>query len=145
MVYDFHKSTVRRIGKAAVLAALFVTAGCSNKTQAVNKTGPVTFVYGRPGSVTDFDLHKEITLNNSCAIDKVFEPLVSFDSNGKIINWLAESYTISSDGLTYTFVLRSGLKFSNGKDVTADDAVFSIQRHLKKGGPLEISAKVADV
>ncbi|MGV2795105.1 ABC transporter substrate-binding protein, partial [Clostridium perfringens] len=46
------------------------------------------------------------------------------------------------DGLTYTFVLRDGLKFSNGNAVTAEDAVFSLQRHLEVGGPLAISAKV---
>ncbi|WP_040949750.1 ABC transporter substrate-binding protein [Gorillibacterium massiliense] len=101
-----------------------------------------TFTYARPASVTSFDLHNQITANNAFAIDKIFEPLVAFDSDGKIVDWLAKSHEISADGLTYTFVLRDGLKFSNGKDVTAEDAVFSIQRHLKVGGPLEISAKI---
>lgn len=58
------------------------------------------------------------------------------------MDWLAKSHNISDDGLTYTFVLRDGLKFSNGTDVTAEDAVFSLERHLKVGGPLAISAKV---
>ncbi|MBJ8193029.1 ABC transporter substrate-binding protein, partial [Bacillus cereus] len=52
---------------------------------------------------------------------------------------------ISANGLTYTFVLRDGLKFSDGKGVTAEDAVFSIQRHLNVGGPLAIAAQVASL
>lgn len=102
-----------------------------------------TFVYGRPASVTSLDLHSQITSNNAFAIDKIFEPLVSFDSSGKIVDWLAESHNISEDGLTYTFVLQDGLLFSNGEKVTAADAVFSLQRHLDAGGPLAIAAKVA--
>nr|WP_274528936.1 ABC transporter substrate-binding protein [Paenibacillus piscarius] len=104
-----------------------------------------TFVYGRPASVTSFDLHNQITSNNAFAIDKVFESLVAFDSKGEITDQLAQSHTISEDGLTYTFVLRDGLKFSNGTPVTAADAVFSLERHLKVGGPLAISAKVDTV
>ncbi|OWA34025.1 peptide ABC transporter substrate-binding protein [Saccharibacillus sp. O16] len=104
-----------------------------------------TFTYARPAAVTSFDLHNEITANNAFAIDKVFEPLVSFDKDGKIVDWLAKSHEVSADGLTYTFVLRDGLKFSDGKDVTAKDAVFSLNRHLKVGGPLEISAKIGSV
>ncbi len=104
-----------------------------------------TFVYGRPASVTSFDLHKQITANNAFAIDKVFESLVAFDSKGEIVDWLAKSHSISEDGLTYTFELRDGLKFSNGTDVTAEDAVFSLNRHLQVGGPLAIAAKVDSV
>lgn len=100
------------------------------------------FVYGRPASVNSLDLHTQITSNNAFAIDKIYESLVSFNSDGEIVDWLAESHDISEDGLTYTFVLREGLKFSNGNKVTAEDAAFSIQRHLDLGGPLAIAAQV---
>lgn len=148
------------LGTIAVLL-LGLIAGCSgaknsgtnqnaqeNTNQGAN-TGKAaeggTFVYGRPASVTSLDLHNQITANNAFAIDKVFEPLVAFDSKGEIVDWLAKSHSISDDGLTYTFELRDGLKFSNGADVTAEDAVFSLQRHLKVGGPLAIAAKVDTV
>ncbi|MGZ7441965.1 ABC transporter substrate-binding protein [Paenibacillus sp. TH7-28] len=153
------------LGLSAILLLVLV-AGCSgaknaadqnngtqqNTNQSAEQSGnskePAaggTFVYGRPASVTSFDLHNQITANNAFAIDKVFESLVSFDSNGKIIDWLAKSHNVSDDGLTYTFVLRDGLKFSNGTDVTAEDAVFSLKRHLEVGGPLAIAAKVDSV
>lgn len=103
----------------------------NNNTSSANEEQPAkggTFVYGRPASVNSLDLHKQITSNNAFAIDKIFESLVTFNSEGEIVDGLAESHTISEDGLTYTFVLRQGLKFSNGQEVTVEDAVFSIQR-----------------
>ncbi|OMG01045.1 peptide ABC transporter substrate-binding protein [Paenibacillus sp. FSL R7-0337] len=159
---------MRKTAGLGTLAVLFVSllAGCSGSanpadssngtkastapaaTESASTAEPATggtFVYGRPASVTSFDLHNQITSNNAFAIDKVFESLVAFDSKGEITDQLAASHTISEDGLTYTFVLRDGLKFSNGTPVTAEDAVFSLQRHLKVGGPLAISAKVDTV
>lgn len=117
------------------------SASASNSASELPAAGG-TFTYARPASVTSLDLHNQITANNAFAIDKVFEPLVAFDSEGKIVDWLAKSHEISPDGLTYTFVLRDGLKFSNGQEVKAEDAVFSLQRHLDVGGPLAIAAKV---
>lgn len=167
MVKD-KSSSLRKSFWIATIAVLLVAlvAGCSGSNnspdqnkgaqpstnqganESANTGEPVaggTFVYGRPASVTSLDLHNQITANNAFAIDKVFESLVAFDSKGEIVDWLAKSHNISEDGLTYTFVLRDGVKFSNGNDVTAEDAVFSIERHLKVGGPLAIAAKVDSV
>lgn len=104
-----------------------------------------TFTYARADSTTSFDLHQEITENNAFAIDKVFESLVTFDNDGNIIDWLAESHEISDDGLVYTFTLQDGLKFSDGTAVTAEDVRFSIERHLEVGGSLPIEADVESV
>ena len=51
--------------------------------------------------------------------------------------WLAQGHTVSTDGKTWTFALRPGVKFSDGKPVTADDVVFSIKRAAgDANGPL---------
>ena len=65
------------------------------------------------------------------AIDLMFTGLVQLDDNLKVYGELAQSYTVSSDGLTWTFKLRPNIKFNDGNPITADDVVFSIDRALK--------------
>ena len=56
--------------------------------------------------------------------------LVKLSNDAKALPGLAESWTISDDGTTYTFKLRDGLKFSNGRDLTTDDVKYSFERLL---------------
>lgn len=58
----------------------------------------------------------------------VFEGLVRVDRDGAIVPALAESWQVSEDGLTLTFELRSGVKFHDGSDFTADDVVAKLER-----------------
>lgn len=57
-----------------------------------------------------------------------FEPLLIVDSENKIQPGQAEKYEVSEDGLTYTFHLRDGLKWSDGTPLTANDFVYSWKR-----------------
>lgn len=57
-----------------------------------------------------------------------FETLLMFDKENNIIAGQAETYDVSEDGLTYTFHLRDGLKWSDGTDLTAEDFVYSFKR-----------------
>lgn len=59
-----------------------------------------------------------------------FEGLMRIDSEGNVVCAAAADCKVSSDGLTYTFTLRDGLKWSDGSDCTADDFVFGIERAL---------------
>ena len=61
-------------------------------------------------------------------IQQLFDGLVQFDKNLNIIPAIAKSWKISPDGLTYTFYLREGVKFHNGREVTAEDFVYSMTR-----------------
>jgi ABC-type transport system substrate-binding protein len=56
--------------------------------------------------------------------------LVKLQDPGTPIPALAESWTVSDDGTIYTFKLREGLKFSNGRDLTAEDVKYSFERLL---------------
>lgn len=56
----------------------------------------------------------------------IYSGLMRLDEKGKLIPDLAESYTISDDGLTYTFTLKDNLTWHDGKQLTARDVVFTI-------------------
>jgi peptide/nickel transport system substrate-binding protein len=68
--------------------------------------------------------HGYLVYDTLFAIDEKFEPKPQ----------MADSHTVSPDGLTYTVKLRSGLKWHDGKPVTAADAVASIQRWSRRDG-----------
>ena len=58
----------------------------------------------------------------------VYSGLMRKTPEGKLIPDLAESYTVSADGTIYTFIIKNNAKFHNGKNVTADDVVFTIEK-----------------
>lgn len=60
----------------------------------------------------------------------IYSGLVTLKDDGTIAPQLAQSYDVSQDGLTYTFHLRQGLKFSDGTPLTANDAAYSLNRVL---------------
>src|SRR5437773_7579660 len=67
------------------------------------------------------------------------------DNPPKLEPWLAESHTVSPDGLTYTFTLRRGAKFHDGAEITAEDVRYSAERilALKKGAAALLSTMIA--
>ncbi|WP_105428680.1 ABC transporter substrate-binding protein [Neorhizobium sp. T6_25] len=66
-----------------------------------------------------------------------YDRLVRLDINdtSKITPDLAESWTVSDDGLTYTFKIKSGLKFASGNPITAEDVAYSFERSVMIDGP----------
>lgn len=65
----------------------------------------------------------------------LYDSLVWPDAQAGVKPWIAESWTASDDGKTWTFKLRSDLTFHDGSPLTADDVVFSMQRLLTLNGP----------
>ena len=61
---------------------------------------------------------------------QIFDGLVQFDQTLTITPALAQFWKASRDGLTWTFTLRRGVKFHHGREVTADDVVYSFTRIL---------------
>jgi peptide/nickel transport system substrate-binding protein len=58
---------------------------------------------------------------------EAYPSLVAWDKDGNVVPDLAQTWDISPDGLTYTFHLRSGLKWSDGQPLTSDDVVFTVK------------------
>ena len=72
------------------------------------------------------DPHKTVEAGTKEVLFNVFEGLVKPTSSGELIPAVAEDYSV--DGTEYTFILREGIKFHNGEDVTVEDVVYSIER-----------------
>lgn len=68
------------------------------------------------------------TVDGANTILTIFEPLLLIDENNEVIPGQAESYTVSEDGLTWTFTMRDGLKWSDGSELTAKDFEYSMKR-----------------
>lgn len=68
------------------------------------------------------------TVDGGCLAVNSFEGLMRYNAKGELEPACAESYEVSEDGLTYTFTLRDGLKWSNGDDLDATDFVYSWKR-----------------
>jgi oligopeptide transport system substrate-binding protein len=76
---------------------------------------------------------------------QVFDGLVQFDQTLTITPALAQFWTASRDGLTWTFMLRKGVRFHHGREVTADDVIYSLTRILDpkvKSGSADLFAAI---
>jgi len=63
-------------------------------------------------------------------LENVLDTLVTLDEEQNVVPSLAESWSVSEDGLTWTFNLRDGVMFSNGRELTAADVVYTFERLL---------------
>jgi peptide/nickel transport system substrate-binding protein/oligopeptide transport system substrate-binding protein len=68
------------------------------------------------------------SVDGACLAVNMFEGLYTYDKDGNLQPALAENTEVSEDGMTYTFTLRDGLKWSDGTDLTAKDFEYSWKR-----------------
>jgi peptide/nickel transport system substrate-binding protein len=78
-------------------------------------------------------------------IEHVYETLVTYDAGLNPIASLAESWDISPDGITYTFHLRQGVTFHNGRPLIATDVKYSYERVLDPATASPSSSELASV
>ena len=78
-----------------------------------------------PDFVT-FDPYYEVTAWRFKTV--IYDTVVHLSPEGVIEPWLAESFEVSDDGLSITLHMRKGVKFHNGREMTADDIIWSIDR-----------------
>jgi len=127
-----------------VIGALVLMAGCGSGSGGSSTGGSVTGgsagapVHGGNlvfAAVQDAQSMNATTVfdNNSIWIlEQIFQPLYTVTNSGKgEMPWLATGYTVSANKKTYTFTLRPGVKFSNGKPMTSADVKFSLDQNRK--------------
>ncbi len=114
--------------------AAFTFAGCSGDDETLD------LIYPFSGNINSFDPQVASTGDEFLVTENCFEGLVRCDDEGNITAGCAESWNVSSDGLTYIFNIKKGLKWYIYKsvakkmgenydpEITADDFVFALQR-----------------
>ncbi len=111
-------------------AALLAAAGLASAAGAQTKGGILRV--GNLGEPPALDAHWTTASITETLTNHIYEGLYSLDGSNRPIPMLAEGHTVSKDGLVYTFKLRQGVKFHNGKEMTAEDVVASLGRWGKQ-------------
>ena len=109
--------------KSGSIATSGSTAG---STAGGTNTAGFTVQYGSNPETLDPALNSAIDASNT--IITIFEPLLLINENNEVVGGQAESWEASEDGLTWTFTMRDGLKWSDGTDLTAKDFEYSFKR-----------------
>jgi peptide/nickel transport system substrate-binding protein len=110
-------------------------AGCRSASKGAQGTATATgvkeggsIVFGLETEPDHLDPYLATTADTRQILFNIFEGLVKPDKDGNLVPAVAEKLPeVSSDGLTYTFKIRSGIKFHNSKVVTADDIKYSLE------------------
>jgi peptide/nickel transport system substrate-binding protein len=115
---------------AVLLASLVVTAmprhAAAQATPTPKKGGTLT------AAISSDPVNLDPALSSAYStfeiLENVYNQLVDLDANLQPVPELAESWDVSADKLSYTFHLRHGVKFQNGREMVADDVVYSFER-----------------
>ena len=118
-----------------MLAMTIALSGCTGGKSKENSSSgdkKKSIVVGIQQDLDSLDPHLAVAAGTKEVLFNVFEGLVKPDVDGNLVPAVASSYEVSKDGKKYTFKLRSGVKFHNGADVTAEDVKYSIERNAGK-------------
>ncbi len=111
-----------------LLAAAFIAAAAASPALVAPAAAETVLHRGNGAEPTSLDPLKTQGNWEAQILGDIFMGLATEGPDGKVIPGAAESWTTSEDGLTWTFKLRAGAKWSDGVDVTADDFVFAWRR-----------------
>jgi peptide/nickel transport system substrate-binding protein len=129
-----HRTTTAKAVIAATALAVMAGCGSAGNSSGGADTGGSperggNLVIARTADSQSMNATTVFDNESIWIFEQIMQTLYTVTPNGKGVQpWLATSYTVSADKLAYTFTLRPGLKFSNGKPVTSADVKFSIDR-----------------
>ncbi len=111
-----------------LLAVLVLLTPVAAALSTVHAEEGVSLSIGIPSEISYVNPLRIKTMYEMIILNLIYEPLVRLNASATgIIPWLAESYEVSDDGLTYTFHLRHGVYWHDGEPVTAQDVVYTFE------------------
>ena len=114
---------------AAAAAAVLLALSAGSTFADAKKGGSMVVTY--KDDISTLDPAIGYDWQNWSMIKSLFNGLMDYKPGStELIPDLASSYELSPDGLTYTFKLRQGVKFHNGRELTADDVKYSLERTI---------------
>jgi peptide/nickel transport system substrate-binding protein len=126
---------------AATPAATLGAAGQPSPAATPQRGGAITI--GIAADPDGLDPHKTVAASTFQITRNIYDTLVQTDAQSQIQPDLASSWSATPDGLTWTFKLRDGVKFHNGRTLTSDDVKFSFER-LVSPAPGAASPRAGD-
>ena len=115
-----------------VLLVLVVVAGAATwwlyGVEEEPRVEGVVLHRGLGSDPESLDPHKARSIQAGDVLRDIGEGLLAYSPSGELIPGVAESWTVSDDGLTYTFRLRESARWSNGDALTADHFVYGLRR-----------------
>lgn len=123
---QFDRRTAIKGSGALLTAAALTSRSRTALAQEPSSGGTLVIAYNADPEI--LDPHNTTALIAGRAFAITNEQLITRDFDGSFAPGLAESWEISDDGLTYTFILREGVKFHSGKDMTSEDVKYTFER-----------------
>jgi oligopeptide transport system substrate-binding protein len=119
---------IPRSRRAHRMLIVTLAMGCALLNTDLGRADQV-YRRGEPGEPETLDPQRTATSVEADVDYDLFEGLLTYDAAGRLVPGVAESWTVSPDGLTYIFTLRDA-KWSNGDPIVASDFVYSFRRLL---------------
>lgn len=127
-----------RILMALLLLAAFGAVWAGGRSEEPQATpsaadGPAILIAAQGSEPDQLDPHMTSAYASFQVLENVYDTLVQPAADLSMEPAIAESWTISDDNLTWTFTIREGVRFHNGRTLVADDVVYSFERIIAEG------------
>ncbi|MFW5885827.1 MAG: ABC transporter substrate-binding protein, partial [Halanaerobium sp.] len=131
--------------KVKFLVLLMVVLFLFSVFSAVQAQETERFVMGIEDEVSNLDPGETTISVNERVASLIFDGLVEYGEANEIVPGIAEDWSISDDGLEYTFELREGVLFHNGEELTAEDVEYTYERILDEDYGSGLRAKIESI
>ncbi len=141
---DGSRMSVRGGLPCALALTLAVAAGCGGGSEREAGAARDTLIFAAPADATTLDPHNTTDTESDQVIGMVFEGLLGFDEQMKIVGRLAETWSVAPDGITWTFNLRKGVTLSRRDPVQCRGRAGHLRAGARPGAEAQAPAAVRD-